>query len=73
MALGQKYFAAGIRFAGGVVLFVLGGFGLDRWLGTTPLFTVTGTLLGSVLSFVSIYRELVADKRLDEDGPPGRP
>lgn len=69
MALGQKYFAAGLRFAGGIVLFMLVGFWLDRRLGTTPLFTIVGTLGGATLSFMSVYRQLVADKDVDEDGP----
>jgi len=72
MALGQKYFAAGLRFAGGIVLFVLLGHGLDRWLGITPLGVVTGTIVGAVLSFLSIYRELVTDRDVDANGPDGK-
>jgi F0F1-type ATP synthase assembly protein I len=64
LALGQKYFAAGLRFAGGIVLFTLGGFAADRWLGWTPVLTVIGTLVGAVLSFVSVYRQLVTDPSL---------
>ena len=30
MAQGQKYFTVGLRFAGGVVAFTLGGYALDR-------------------------------------------
>jgi F0F1-type ATP synthase assembly protein I len=72
MALGQKYFAVGLRFAGGIIMFMLGGLGLDRWLHTVPLFTIAGTLIGAVLSFLSVYRELVADKDVDSDGPAGK-
>lgn len=72
MALGQKYFAAGLRFAGGIVLFVLLGHGLDRWLGITPVGVVAGTIVGAVLSFLSIYRELVTDRDVDADGPSGK-
>ena len=42
-------------------MFVLVGWGLDRWTGLLPLFTVIGTILGSFLSFVSVYREINAD------------
>jgi len=63
MAQGQKYFAVGLRFAGGVVAFTLGGYALDRWLGTIPLFTLVGTVGGSVLSYISVYRQLVLDSR----------
>jgi F0F1-type ATP synthase assembly protein I len=66
MAQGQKYFAVGLKFAGGVVLFTLGGYALDRWLHTIPLFTIAGTLGGSVLSFISVYRQLVTESREDD-------
>ena len=66
MAQGQKYFAVGLKFAGGVVLFTLGGLALDRWLHTIPLFVITGTLGGSVLSFISVYRQLVTESREDD-------
>jgi F0F1-type ATP synthase assembly protein I len=52
-----------LRFAGlgwyvaaCIVLGVLGGLGLDRLTGTTPLFTLLGTVLGSVLAFWGLYR-----------------
>lgn len=60
--LGHKYLALGFRFAGGVILFMLGGLALDRWLGLTPAGTIAGTLLGAVLSFLSVYRELTHDE-----------
>ena len=63
MAQGQKYFTVGLRFAGGVVLFTMGGYGLDRWLHTIPLFTIVGTVGGAVLSFISVYRQLVLESR----------
>jgi F0F1-type ATP synthase assembly protein I len=72
MALGQKYFAVGLKFAGGIILFMLAGLGLDRWLHTIPLFTIAGTLVGAVLSFLSVYRDVVADKDVDADGPAGK-
>jgi len=59
---GYKYLAAGLRFAGGIVVFLLGGLGLDSWLHTTPLFLLIGTVLGAVLGFLSVYRELMADQ-----------
>lgn len=60
--LGHKYLGLGLRFAGGVILFMLGGLALDRWLGWTPFGTVTGALAGAVLSFLSVYRELMDDE-----------
>jgi len=58
---GTQYLAAALRFAGAVVLFLFGGLALDRWIHTTPLFTVGGALLGAVLGFLSVYREYRAD------------
>jgi len=60
---GYKYLAIGLRFAGGIVVFVFAGLLLDRWLHTTPIFVVVGTLLGAVLGFLSVYRELGAEGR----------
>ena len=64
---GHKYLALGMRFAGGVVLFTLGGAALDRWLKITPAGTVIGALVGLILSFLSVYRELIEDERRQRD------
>lgn len=58
---GYKYLAAGLRFAGGIVVFLFGGLLLDKWLHTTPLLLIVGTVAGAVLGFLSVYRELMAD------------
>jgi F0F1-type ATP synthase assembly protein I len=39
------------------------GLGLDRLLNLMPLFTVTGTLVGTVLSFLVVYRKLQDEER----------
>ena len=44
------------------VLFLLAGLWLDRKLGTSPLLTLVGALLGAFLVGLSMYRELMADK-----------
>ena len=71
---GYKYFAMGLRFAGGIVVFLFGGLLLDRRLGTTPLFLIVGTIAGAVLGFLSVYRELgaEADKADRADGEGNR-
>lgn len=58
---GYTYVALGCTFAGGVVVFVVVGVLVDRWLGLTPLFTLTGTLVGAVLSFLHVYWKLRAE------------
>lgn len=47
-----------------LVLFLAGGYGLDRWLGTMPVFMVVMTLLGSIGLFLKFkYRY---DERMTE-------
>lgn len=53
-----RYSGLGCAFAGGVLVFMAGGWFLDRWLGLFPLFMVLGALVGATLSTVSIYRRL---------------
>jgi len=66
-AQGQRYFALGLKFAGGIIVFVLIGYGLDRWIGTLPLFTVIGTLGGAVLSFLTVYWDLAKGEKGEKD------
>jgi F0F1-type ATP synthase assembly protein I len=66
---GTRYLAIALRFAGGTVLFLLLGLGVDRWLHLTPFGTVIGAILGATLSTLSVYRELAADTT---KGRPGR-
>ena len=63
MGEGYKYVSLGLTFAGGIIFFLAVGFGLDRWLGTTPIFILAGTFLGTILSFLSVYRKLQEDER----------
>jgi F0F1-type ATP synthase assembly protein I len=58
---GYTYVGLGCSFAGGILVFLAAGFGLDRWLGLTPLFTVVGTLVGATLSFLWVWVKLKAD------------
>jgi F0F1-type ATP synthase assembly protein I len=68
MGRGYKYLAMGLRFAGGIVVFMFGGLFLDRKLGTTPLFLLIGVLGGAGLGFLSVYRELMADEKRRKAG-----
>jgi F0F1-type ATP synthase assembly protein I len=60
---GYKYVSLGLTFAGGIIFFMAIGWALDRLLGLMPVFTITGTLLGTVLSFLSVYRRLQEEER----------
>ncbi len=53
-----RYSGLGCLFAGAVIVFMAGGWLLDRWLGVIPLFTILGALLGAGLGSVSVYRKL---------------
>ncbi|HEY6073795.1 MAG TPA: AtpZ/AtpI family protein [Anaerolineales bacterium] len=64
MGEGYKYVSLGLTFAGGIIFFLALGFGLDRLLGTTPVFILIGTFLGTILSFISVYRKLQEEERL---------
>lgn len=59
---GYKYVSLGLAFAGGILLFMAAGYALDRWIGTLPWLTLVGTIVGAVLSFLSVYRRLMADE-----------
>jgi F0F1-type ATP synthase assembly protein I len=61
-----RYSGLGCAFAAGVMLFMAGGWLLDRWLGVLPVFTVIGALIGATLSTLSIYRRLQAGMEDDE-------
>ena len=39
-----------------IVIGVAGGVGLDKLVGTIPLFTLLGTVLGSVVAFWGLYK-----------------
>ena len=58
---GYKYVSLGITFAGGIILFMAVGYWLDRRFGLLPIGTISGTLLGTFLSFMVVYRRLQLD------------
>jgi len=39
-----------------IVAGVVGGFFLDKWLGTIPIFTLLGVLLGTAAAFYGLYK-----------------
>jgi len=63
MGEGYKYVSLGLTFAGGIIFFMLLGLGLDRLLNLMPVFTIAGTLVGTVLSFLVVYRRLQEEER----------
>lgn len=53
-----RYAGLGVQFAASVLLLTFGGYWLDEWLGTLPLFMVLGVLLGAVGGTVAIVKQV---------------
>lgn len=56
LVLAMRLLGLGWYIAASIILGVGGGLLLDGWLGTVPLFTLLGVLLGSVVGFYGMYR-----------------
>ena len=54
--VGLRLMGLGWYVAACIILGVLGGLWLDNLVGITPLFTLLGTVLGSVLAFWGLYK-----------------
>jgi F0F1-type ATP synthase assembly protein I len=74
---GYAYVGAGFTFALAILLFGAGGWVLDGWVGTRPLFAVLGAFLGGFAGFMSIYNRVIRDTEARKrepgaaKGPPG--
>ncbi|HKI94654.1 MAG TPA: AtpZ/AtpI family protein [Gemmatimonadales bacterium] len=67
---GYDYISLGISFAAGILLFMAGGWLLDKWLGITPILTIVGTLAGTAVSITWVYvrvRAATGGSDADED------
>lgn len=69
----------GVEMMGGILLWSLVGFGLDRWLGTTPWLFAVGAMLGFAAGLYLIYVRAVALDEVEtaaraarDGGPRGR-
>ena len=52
---GNTSVSQGAEFAGSIVVFFLLGFGLDAWLGTTPVFMIALVVFATVGQFIKAY------------------
>lgn len=57
-----------ITLVASTVLFFYGGRALDGWIGTTPLFTVLGAMIGAGAGIYYMVVRLTAANRPPEDG-----
>jgi ATP synthase protein I len=48
----------GISLVAATAIGLLMGYGLDRWLGTSPWLTMIFTILGIVAGFLNLFRDL---------------
>lgn len=64
---GVRYESLGYTFAFSVILWAGLGWLLDRWLGTRPILTVVGTLVGAGLAFVYVFLKVQQGERSYKD------
>jgi F0F1-type ATP synthase assembly protein I len=73
---GYQYFGMALNFTVAILLFGAGGWFLDGWVHTRPLFTIIGAFVGGFAGFMSIYyrvkRDTAAAKEAAEKGGEGR-
>jgi len=58
---GYEYFGMSLNFAIAILLFGAGGWFLDGWVYTRPLFTIIGAFVGGFAGFMSIYYKVKKD------------
>ncbi len=65
-----KYMGLGLQFAASVALLTFGGFWLDGKVGTLPLFTMLGALLGFAGATISLVHKVPPAGGKRRDDPP---
>ena len=60
-AKGYQYFGMAFTFAIAILLFGAGGWFLDGWVHTRPLFAIVGAFVGGFAGFMSIYYRVKRD------------
>ena len=58
---GYAYFGMALNFTVAILLFGAGGWFLDGWIHTRPLFTIIGAFVGGFAGFMSIYYRVKKD------------
>jgi F0F1-type ATP synthase assembly protein I len=62
-----RYAGLGIQFAASILLFLYLGQWLDKRFGTDPLFLYIGVFTGAGAAFYSMYRNLMADQKREDE------
>jgi len=58
---GYEYFGMALNFTVAILLFGAGGWFLDGWLHTLPLFAIVGAFVGGFAGFMSIWYRVKRD------------
>ena len=58
---GYEYFGLALNLPIAILLFGAGGWFLDGWVHTRPLFTIVGAFVGGFAGFMSIYNRVKKD------------
>lgn len=62
----RRYGNLGLEMVVSVTIGALGGYGLDRWLGTSPWFFLVGFVFGAAAGFRNIIRLAVSEEKKNE-------
>jgi len=64
-AIFLRLIGIGWYISGSIAGATIGGWFVDRWLGTAPIFTIIGVILGVLVGFIGMFRMLgsVSGKR----------
>ena len=65
---GYEYFGMALNFTIAILLFGAGGWFLDGWVHTRPLFAIVGFVIGTVGWFVSLYYRVQRDTEREKHG-----
>jgi len=68
---GYAYFGMALNFTVAILLFGAGGWVLDGWAHTRPVFAIIGAFVGGFAGFMSIYYRVkreTDDKKTDGKG-----
>lgn len=72
MSEAAPYLFLGIQIAAAMLVFIVGGFLLDRWLGTGPWLLLLGAVLGMVAVVATVVRTVQQLERRQRNRAAGR-
>ncbi len=58
-----SYVSVGMQLAATILICVIGGYKLDQYYKKTPIFLILGTVLGMVVGFYSLIKDLIGKGR----------